>query len=86
MRRVSEDERIVFCELVDGGPLDGSRIQAPENQKLLFYPLTVSDGVNGPGRAYTYSARWCHAYVRLEEDQFAYDGIRERRDCRGGGL
>jgi hypothetical protein len=83
MRQVSDRDRITSCELVGGGPLDGHRLQVEDWRKLLSIPMKVSDLPETPGimTRLNYSKRWVHCYVRLEDDVFAYDGIRELFDA-----
>jgi hypothetical protein len=83
MQQVSEYDRIVLCELVGGGPLDGHRLQVEASRKILSIPVKVSDLPDTPGimTRLNYSKRWVHCYVRLEADVFAYDGIRDLFDA-----
>jgi hypothetical protein len=77
MRQVSDEQaRIVAFALVGGGPLDGAVVQCSSTRTLMTVPLILDDTVEHV----KYSRRWLHAYVRLDDGVFVYDGIREGKD------
>ncbi len=68
---------VTFCDLTGGGPQDGSRLAVCASRTLMRFAVIVAKIGWGPLDVKV-SDRWVHAYVRISDDEFAYDGIRER--------